>query len=178
MKNFRTLSFVSGLILLVLCLVSCSEPSDRREEGRNKSLPQIEGVEAPNFKLPDLEGRSFQLSQFRGNPVLLIFSTTWCAYCRSELPHLREINGRYSSKGLEVIQIFIQESPRKVASFSSQYRLPYRVLLDERGEVAEAYRVRGVPDLILLDRNGRVLCRRCPDLDASLKDLFEKPQQN
>jgi len=107
--------------------------------------------------------------------VLLIFSTTWCAYCRSELPHLREIHDRYSSRGLQVVQIFIQESNGKVSSFARQYDLRYRVLLDEKGDVAETYGVRGVPDLILLDHEGRVLCRRCPDLDASLNNLFGKP---
>jgi len=174
MRISRILPFVSALILLSLCLGSCSEPSDKREEGLNRSLPQVEGIEAPDFKLPDLEGQSFRLSNARGNPVLLIFSTTWCAYCRSELPHLREIHDRYSPRGLRVVQIFIQESRQKVSSFARQYHLPYRVLLDERGEVAETYSVRGVPDLILLDQNGRVLCRHCKDLDASLKNIFGK----
>jgi len=175
MRYSRPLPFMTGLILLIFCLGGCFEPSDKKEQRPGGSLPQVEGIEAPDFKLPDLEGRSFHLNNLRGNPVLLIFSTTWCAYCRSELPHLREIHDRYSSRGLQVVQIFIQESNGKVSSFARQYDLRYRVLLDEKGDVAETYGVRGVPDLILLDHEGRVLCRRCPDLDASLNNLFGKP---
>jgi peroxiredoxin len=175
MKNSRILLYISGLILLMFCLGSCSEPSDKKAQGPSSSLPQAEGVEAPDFELPDLEGRSFHLSRSQGNPVLLIFSTTWCAYCRSELPHLRKIHERYSPRGLQVVQIFIQESRQKVSSFARQYNIPYRALLDERGGVAEAYGIRGVPDMILLDRKGRVLCRHCPDLDGSLETLFGKP---
>ncbi|ABC78583.1 thioredoxin-like protein [Syntrophus aciditrophicus SB] len=52
-----------------------------------------------DFELPDLEKRPFRLSQHRGKPVLLIFSTTWCAYCRSELPRFRDIHERYASGG-------------------------------------------------------------------------------
>jgi len=177
MKFSRISLFLSGIVLLIFCLGGCTEPSDQKEKGPNGSSPQVEVTGAPDFKLPDLEGRPFRLSQSRGNPVLLIFSTTWCAYCRSELPHFKEIHDRYSPRGLEVAQIFIQESQRKVSSFARQYNLSYRVLLDENGAVAEAYEVRGVPDIILLDRDGRVLCRHCPDLDASLKNLFGKPQQ-
>ncbi|OPY14912.1 MAG: Thiol-disulfide oxidoreductase ResA [Syntrophus sp. PtaU1.Bin005] len=174
MKLLRILPVVVGLSLVVFSLVSCLEPSDQGEKGSKQSLPQVEGIEAPDFELPDLEGKSFRLSQHRGKPVLLIFSTTWCAHCRSEVPHLREIAANYGPRGLEVVQIFIQESPQKVSSFARQYQLSYRVLLDERGEVADTYGVRGVPDMILLDRNGRLVCRRCPDLEASLNGLFAK----
>ena len=174
MKLLRILPVVVGLSLVVFSLVSCLEPSDQGEKGSKQSLPQVEGIEAPDFELPDLEGKSFRLSQHRGKPVLLIFSTTWCAHCRSEVPHLREIAANYGPRGLEVVQIFIQESPQKVSSFARQYQLSYRVLLDERGEVADTYGVRGVPDMILLDRNCRLVCRRCPDLEASLNGLFAK----
>jgi len=176
MKFSRISPFLSGIILLIFCLGGCTEPSDQKEKGPNGNPPQVDVAGTPDFKLPDLEGRPFRLSQSRGKPVLLIFSTTWCAYCRSELPHFREIYERYSPQGLEVVQIFIQESHRKVSSFARQYNLPYRVLLDEKGEVAETYNVRGVPDMILLDRNGQALCRHCQDLDAFLENLFGKPQ--
>jgi len=176
MKISRIIPFLFGLIILIFFLESCTEPADDRGK-KNGSIPsQTEITGTPDFELPDLEGQPFRLSSSRGNPVLLVFSTTWCAYCRSELPHFRGIHDRYSPRSLEVVQIFIQESRQKVSSFARQYNLPYRVLLDEKGEVAEAYGVRGVPDMILLDRNGRVLCRHCPNLDASLENLFGNPQ--
>jgi len=174
MKLVRIIPVIVGLSLVVFSLAGCLESSDQGEKGSKQSLPQVEGVEAPDFELPDLEGRSFRLSQHRGKPVLLIFSTTWCPHCRSDVPRLREISANYGSRGLEVVQIFIQESSQKVSSFARQSQIPYRVLLDERGEVADTYGVRGVPDMILLDRNGRLVCRRCPDLEASLNGLFAK----
>lgn len=176
MRFFRLVPFLAGIILLIFYLGGCTESPDQKEKGLNGGRSQVDAGRAADFKLPDLEGRPFSLSQFRGNPVLLIFSTTWCAYCRSELPHFKEIHARYGPQGLTVVQIFVQESQRKVSSFARQYNLPYRVLLDEKCEVADSYGVRGVPDTILLDGDGQVLCRRCPDLDASLENLFRKPQ--
>lgn len=175
MKIFRNAFFCSAIFLMVFSLGSCTEPSG--DKGRKvEGPPQIEGNKAADFELPDLEGKPFRLSKFRGKPVLLIFSTTWCGYCRSEIPHFRKIHESYNKQGLEVVQIFVQESQKKVSSFARQYDLPYRVLLDEQADVAAAYGVRGVPDVILLDREGKILCRPCRDLDNSLRDLFGKPQ--
>jgi|GEM_PF-433442 len=178
MKFPRILFRLAGMILLIFCLEGCTEPADQKEDGPLSGSPsQFEVTEAVDFELPDLEKRPFRLSQHRGKPMLLIFSTTWCAYCRSELPRFRDIHERYASGGLVVVQIFIQESQRKVSSFARQNNLPYRVLLDEKGEVSEAYGIRGVPDMILLDRNGKLVCRHCPDLDATLGTLLDKPRQ-
>lgn len=176
MKIFRLVSLLAGMVLLIGLLAGCQESPEQKQRGPDGSLPPPEVGGATDFTLPDLEGRSFRLSQSRGKPVLLIFSTTWCAYCRSELPHFREIYERHRSDGLEVVQIFIQESSRKVSTFASQNQLPYRVLLDEKGAVSETYGIRGVPFMILLDRDGRVLCRGCPSVDASLENLFRQPQ--
>ncbi len=177
MKIFRLVSLFAGIVLLICLLAGCQESPEQKQRGPDGSVsPPLEVGGAADFTLPDLEGRSFRLSQSRGKPVLLIFSTTWCAYCRSELPHFREIYERHRSDGLEVVQIFIQESSRKVSSFASENALPYRVLLDEKGAVSQTFGIRGVPFMILLDRDGRVLCRGCPSLDASLEDLFRQPR--
>jgi peroxiredoxin len=129
---------------------------------------------APDFVISDLKGQRFRLSDHRGKrPVLLIFSTTWCTFCRSELPHFKSLFATYAKQGVEVINIDIQESKEKVAKFAAQHELPYRVLLDEDGTVSGVYDIKGVPSMVLIDRNGMIACRQCSSvetiLDATLK---------
>lgn len=112
--------------------------------------------QATDFVLKDLKGDLFRLSDQKGKPALLIFSTTWCPSCREEIPHLKEFYARSARKGLIMVNIDIQESRDKVSRIAEQYELPYRVLIDENGDVAKTYGVHGVPTLILLDEEGMI----------------------
>jgi peroxiredoxin len=130
---------------------------------------------APDFVLRDLNGRKFRLSDFRGKqPVLIIFSATWCTFCREEIPHFKSIHAAYAKQGLEIVNIDIQESKEKVAKFTARYGLPYRVLLDEDGDVAGIYDIRGVPSMVLVDPNGNILCRQCQRVEPLIETLLKK----
>ena len=129
---------------------------------------------APDFVLRDLKGQKFRLGDRKGKqPVLIIFGATWCTFCRAEIPHFKKIFETYGKKGLEVINIDIQESKEKVSKFAAQNQLPYPVLLDEDGTVSGVYDIRGVPSMVLVDKNGFIVCRQCqrvePLIDATLK---------
>jgi peroxiredoxin len=130
---------------------------------------------APDFVLADLKGQKFRLSDHRGKrPVLIIFSTTWCTFCKAEIPHFKSLYASYAKQGLEVVNIDIQESKEKVAKFASQNQLPYRVLLDEDGTVSGVYEIRGVPTMILVDKNGMVVCRQCRTVENVLETIMKK----
>ena len=130
---------------------------------------------APDFVLKDLNGRKFRLSDFRGKqPVLIIFSATWCTFCRKEIPHFKSIHAAYAKQGLEIVNIDIQESKEKVAKFTAKYGLPYRVLLDEDGAVGGIYDIRGVPSMVLVDPNGNILCRQCQRVEPLIEMILKK----
>ena len=115
------------------------------------------------------------MSDFRGKqPVLIIFSATWCTFCREEIPHFKSIHATYAKQGLEIVNIDIQESKEKVAKFAAKYGLPYRVLLDEDGTVAGIYDIRGVPSMVLVDQNGNILCRQCQQVEPLIETLLKK----
>jgi peroxiredoxin len=153
-------------------------PSDGRSFGPKppavlKTAAFVE--KAPDFVLKDLNGRKFRLSDFRGKqPVLIIFSATWCTFCREEIPHFKSIHAAYAKQGLEIVNIDIQESKEKVAKFTAKYGLPYRVLLDEDGVVGGIYDIRGVPSMVLVDLNGNILCRQCQRVEPLIETLLKK----
>jgi peroxiredoxin len=146
------------------------------------SVPKVEksatsgtgiGSVAPDFVLKDVRGKNIRLSQYRNQVVLLVFMTTWCSYCRAEIPYLKDLHARYSSKGLVILNIDIQESREKAAAYTGKYDLPYNTLLDSQGDVMQQYGVHGVPSKTLIDRNGRILCWNCRALENHLADQFD-----
>jgi peroxiredoxin len=127
---------------------------------------------APDFSLKDLQGNVFKLSNQRGKPVLIFFGTTWCPTCRSELPLYKEIYEVYTNRGLEVIYVNIMESRGKVAKFAKANALPFKIILDENGDVATDYAVVGVPTLVLIDKQGKIIKATHSTADLPLKKLF------
>jgi len=158
------------LLLFFSCLltVACSLGEDVP-----KGPPAKIAVDAPapDFRLQDLKSREVTLGGLRGRPVLLVFGTTWCPYCREEIPRIKEIYAKGSAKNLEVLNIYINESEKKVGEFAARHALPYPVLLDRDGKVAERYQVRGVPMIVLVDGQGTIKCYQCRNLEAMLETI-------
>ena len=161
---------VSLLFLMLLFMVIVPISAFSAQE-RGLWTPSIEEP-APEFVLKDLNGEKVRLADYRGKVVLLAFSTTWCPHCRKMPPYLNELRSRYGDRGFVILNIDIQESQKKVRSYADKYNIQYRVLLDGNGAVAMAYKVRGVPSLILVDRKGTIVCRQCRSLDVLLETLF------
>ncbi|MBM4272235.1 MAG: redoxin domain-containing protein [Deltaproteobacteria bacterium] len=158
-----------GSIAVILSLfLSCTE--SKQPDISKKTADDS----APDFTLKDVNGRKFTLGNYRGRPVLLIFITTWCPTCRAEIPHYKNIHATYSSRGLEVVNIDIQESKEKVSQFVSKYQIPYKMLLDENGDVAGIYNIVGVPSMVLIDKEGKILSRKYHTMDTILETLLPR----
>lgn len=113
------------------------------------------GQKATTFELLTTDDKKLELETFRKDKViLLVFSATWCPACRHEVPLLKEYYNEYKDKGLEVLNIDIGESEKKVGSFVEKNKINYPVVLDSIGKVATLYKVRGIPLNILLDKDG------------------------
>jgi len=124
---------------------------------------EIHGV-APEFSLPVLSLALFEgvpdtitLSAMRGSYVLLAFWATWCAPCLVEHPELSAILERLGSRGVSVLGVLHEDSPRRALDWIASREYPaYPTVVDE-GDVARAYGVEGLPETILIDPDGRVL---------------------
>lgn len=160
---------ILGLITVLFTSVTSCTESKKPETGKS-----IAGAAAPDFSLKDLTGRNFTLSAQRGKPVLLIFIATWCPTCRSEMSHYKSIHEKYSQQGLEVVNIDIQESKGRVSQFAEKHKVPYKMLLDEKGNVAESYGIVGIPAMVLIDKDGKILSSQYVAMDRLLENLLGK----
>ena len=59
------------------------------------------GDPAPAFTLSDRSDQSIALASLRGNVVVLDFTASWCVACRTALPALATLVGRYADRGVE-----------------------------------------------------------------------------
>ncbi len=170
-EKYKRLQNPLLLLLLagILLLASCDAPPPPVRTGPGPAAGQ-----APDFTLQDVNGQKFRLHDQQGKTTLIVFSTTWCSSCRSEIPYYKELYARFQPKGLVMVNIDILESKSKVSRFVSQYQLPYRTLLDETGQVSEAFGVRGVPSLAIVRPDGGLACMPCRNPEETLASLLGK----
>lgn len=168
---------VSRICAVVLIASIFTLPSDiKAANPKQLDITKLTNeIKAPDFVLTDLKGQQFRLSNHKGkNPVLIIFSTTWCTFCVQEIPNFKSLHATYAKQGLEIVNIDIQEPKERVAKFAAKHELPYRTLLDLDGTVSGVYEVRGVPTMILVDKNGLIVCRQCRNVETVIKSIMKK----
>lgn len=117
---------------------------------------------APDFSLkPCGGGQPVTLSQLKGKPVFILFWATWCGPCRKEIPKIKELYKRFSDKGIVFLSIAIdyRQKEEDVVNFKKVYEIPYMALWDKDNEVSAKYYVRGVPTILLIDKDGIIKFR-------------------
>ncbi|MHC9541851.1 MAG: peroxiredoxin family protein [Vulcanimicrobiota bacterium] len=114
-------------------------------------------ADAKNFSLKDLKGNTVTLAELKGKKViLLVFWATWCSYCKAEVPSLISLSDSLKDRDFQILAVSIKEKEKTVAAFVEKNKIPYTVIIDPDGKVAQDYGVIGVPTNIIIDKNGRI----------------------
>ena len=143
-----------------------------------------EGAAAGNLalrsaSLMDLAGGSRTLGEWQGRILICNFWATWCAPCREEIPVLMALRAKYTSFGVEIVGIAI-DNAAKVRDFSTSHKISYPILLAESDGLDLMRKLGnsagGLPYTVIVDRQGRVVHRKLgafqrDDLDAILVPL-------
>jgi peroxiredoxin len=114
------------------------------------------GMQAEDFRLTDLEGKSQSLSQYRGKIVLLNFWATWCKPCTTEMPAMQASFDKLRDKGFVVVAVNELEDDARVREHIKQYSHTFPVLMDRDNKVANQFGVFGLPVSVFIDQEGRV----------------------
>jgi methylamine dehydrogenase accessory protein MauD len=113
------------------------------------------GTPAPTFSLPEVDAGQVDLASYAGRPVLLVFWTTSCPICQHELPLLNRMDPEFRSKGISVLTICLG-APDETRAYLDSKEIALKTLYDVDGRVGRAYRVGGVPKLVLIDKDGKI----------------------
>lgn len=134
------------------------------------------GTKAPDFSLPNVDGRTVSLSDFSGAPALLVvFMCNHCPYVKHIAPELSKLAREYQAKGAAVVGINANDvashpddSPDQMVheAQSREYTFPY--LFDDTQRVARAYKAACTPDFYVFDKNQKLVYRG--QMDSSRPD--------
>ena len=134
------------------------------------------GSTAPEFALPDLDGRVIQSADYRGKVVILDFWATWCPPCRKEIPHFVALQSKYRGKGVEVVGLSLDKGgAQEVRPFAEENNVNYTMLIANQ-ETTEAFGgITGIPTTFILDKEGKIAKRFLGYTDPA---IFEETIQH
>lgn len=135
-----------GLILLLLLLLYAVP-----------ALAVNLNTTAPDFTLPNLNGKQVSLSDFKGHIIVLKLATTWCPTCRQQTQEILSVGKQLKEAGAVVVEVFVQDSKAMVqeAAKGKVFPMSHVDLLDD-GSVLKAYNVYLIPRLLIIDQHFKV----------------------
>ncbi|MCM1989918.1 TlpA family protein disulfide reductase [Oceanirhabdus seepicola] len=120
------------------------------------SKEKVEYNQDINFTLQDLNGNEVSISDFQGKKVFINFWATWCPNCKVEMPHMQTIWEEFGEE-VVVVAVDIGESKETVKKYIDKAGYKFKVLLDEKNDIAGKFGITAVPTSILLDENGNLI---------------------
>ncbi len=123
---------------------------------RSPSPFPLVGQPAPSLVAPGLDGAVIDLAAYRGKPVWLVFTGTYCPPCRDEYPLMNGFAARYAETGLVVLAVHVKEDAATVRPFVDGLNVAFPVGLDGDGSRAKAWDALALPVHYWIDAAGIV----------------------
>jgi thiol-disulfide isomerase/thioredoxin len=151
-------------------------PAAQRSAG---ALRRIDLVGQPmQLQATTISGVPVQIEKLRGKVVLVDFWSTSCEPWRADLSRLKEVYGKYQSKGFEIVGIALDKDRAVVDRFLKQNSVPWPIVVETAamdGPLATHYGILALPTQFLVDAQGKVVSRSIyvSQLEDELKKLLK-----
>ncbi len=143
-------------LFLVLCGVANTGVALSETVLIPQGIMAVDGRTAPDLRLKNLDGQTFDIKEARGHWLFVHFWASWCAPCRREMPTIQAMAEQLASSPLELVLVNTAETEDEVFGFLGIVAPDFGSLLDLDGSTTERWQPRGLPSSFLVDPEGKI----------------------
>lgn len=114
----------------------------------------IVGQPAPDFTLVDRQGKTWTLSELKGQVVFINFWATNCPPCREEMPAMQKLYTTMPKDKFKMLAVLNKEDPVLADTFAAKLKLTMPILNDQKNIAGSEYGLTGVPETYIVDKEG------------------------
>lgn len=140
-------------------------PVVEKVQGKIRALRQTAvGQPFTDFRMTGPDGQEIALSDYagKGKYVLVDFWASWCKGCVAEIPSIKAEYAKYKDRGLQVVGVSLDANREAWLKALNKLDTPWPQMFDARGwecDAAQAYGFSSIPQLVLLDPDGKIIAR-------------------
>lgn len=132
-----------------------SAPAPAPAPAEDKS--PLVGKPAPEFKLATVGGSDVTLATHKGSDIVVLdFWASWCPPCREGLPIVSRVTKALNGKHVVFYAVNVGEDADTIKQFLTSRNLDITALMDKDKKVSNLYKVNGIPQTVIIDKNGIV----------------------
>ena len=136
---------------------SLDEEETSQETAASKAPEKFTPIPAPSWQAKDLDGKTVSSSELEGKVVLVDFWATWCGSCVEMVPNLKAVDAAYREKGLVVVGMSLDDTPKEVKEFVKENDVQYKSLMANEKAIKDFGEFEFIPMAYLIDRQGKIV---------------------
>jgi thiol-disulfide isomerase/thioredoxin len=138
------------------------------------------GMPMKDFKMKDITGKWFNLSNLKGSIVYIDVWATWCMPCRKEFKYSVKLAKKYSKRtDLKFLYVSIDRNMdswtrflKKNADIKGIHGIQSIDMVSDSTNIMNLYRINGIPRYIIIDKNAKILNYNAPRPSSLVDDNF------
>ncbi|MDR1502084.1 MAG: TlpA family protein disulfide reductase [Prevotella sp.] len=184
-RNIKTLSKYTEFKTKYGKIIVTDSQKKRMSDIELSLHKNVAGEEAIDFRFPDVTGKEFALSDFKGKVLYIDVWATWCGPCRKEFPAMKELEKQYHNNKDIVfvgVNVDISKDIQKWKDFLEKEQLPgIQIFAGDKAnaELMKPYKISGIPRFILIGKDGKLVMADAPrpsspEIKAALDSALNK----
>ena len=154
-----------------------------KKESPESKIPK-ELIKAPDFSLADINGKRFDLSDFKGKYVYMDIWATWCGPCKVQIPFMKELEKQYHDAPIYFVSVSLdklEDKPIWEKMVRENQMSGVQLFAGREDNFGFDYKIEYIPTFIILDKEGNIMIDRAPapmdyqtgGINQQLVDIFK-----